>query len=114
MTLKNSQGGTEMTKASNFSSMGAAFKDLTDTQKRELNVSNGVEVAGLKNGKFKDAGIREGFVILDINNMAVSSVNDIEKIFDSITRSNSERKVMFITGIYPNGKLMYYAVDLSD
>lgn len=114
MTLKNSQGGTEMTKASNFSSMGAAFKDLTDTQKRELNVRNGVEVAGLKNGKFKDAGIREGFVILDINNMAVSSVNDIEKIFDSITRSNSERKVMFITGIYPNGKLMYYAVDLSD
>ena len=42
------------------------------------------------------------------------SNDDIEKIFDSITRSNSERKVMFITGIYPNGKLMYYAVDLSE
>ena len=114
MTLKNSQGSTEVTKSVNFGSMGAAFKELTNTQRRELNVRNGVEVVALKDGKFKSAGIREGFVILDINNMAITSVNDIEKIFDNITRSSSERKVMFITGIYPNGKLMYYAVDLSE
>ena len=92
-----------MTSVSNFTSMGAAFKDLTDAQKRELNIRSGVEVVGLKTGKFKDAGIREGFVILDINNKTISSVSDIEKIFDSITRSSSDRKVMFITGIYPNG-----------
>ena len=114
MKLKNSQGGTEVTKAVNFSSMGAAFKELTEAQKRELSVRSGVEVVGLKDGKLKSAGVREGFVILDINNMTITSVSDIEKIFDNITRSNNERKVMFITGIYPNGKLMYYAVDLSD
>ena len=114
MILKNSQGSTEVTKAVDFGTMGAAFKELTDTQRRELNVRNGVEVVALKDGKFKSAGIREGFVILDINNMTVTSVKDVEKIFDSITRSNSDRKVMFITGIYPNGKLMYYAVDLSE
>jgi S1-C subfamily serine protease len=114
MILKNSQGSTEVTKAVDFGTMGAAFKELTDTQRRELNVRNGVEVVALKDGKFKSAGIREGFVILDINNMTVTSVKDVEKIFDNITRSNSDRKVMFITGIYPNGKLMYYAVDLSE
>ena len=114
MTLKNNQGNTEVTKAVDFASMGAVFKELTDTQKRELNVRNGVEVVAVKDGKFKSAGIRDGFVILDINNATITSVKDVEKIFDSITRSNSERKVMFITGIYPNGKLMYYAVDLSD
>lgn len=114
MKLKNSQGGTEVTKAVNFSSMGAAFKELTEAQKRELSVRSGVEVVGLKDGKLKSAGVREGFVILDINNVTITSVSDIEKIFDNITRSNNERKVMFITGIYPNGKLMYYAVDLSD
>ena len=114
MILKNSQGSTEVTKAVDFGTMGAAFRELTDTQRRELNVRNGVEVVALKDGKFKSAGIREGFVILDINNMTVTSVKDVEKIFDNITRSNSDRKVMFITGIYPNGKLMYYAVDLSE
>ena len=114
MTLKNSQGSTEIAKAVNFTSLGAGFKELSDARKKELNTRNGVEVVGLKDGKFKDAGIREGFVILDINNTAVSSVNDIERIFDHITRSGNERKVMFITGVYPNGKLMYYAVDLSE
>ena len=114
MVLKNSQGSTEITKAVNFSTLGAGLSELSDKQKRELNVRNGVEVVALKDGKFKDAGIRDGFVILEINNTAVTSVKDIEQMFDRITRSNSSRKVMFITGIYPSGKLMYYAVDLSE
>lgn len=114
LTLKNSQGGTEVTKAMKFGSLGASFKELTDTQRRELNTNTGVEVVGLKDGKFKSAGIREGFVILEVNNIAITSVSDMERIFDQITHSSSSRKVMFITGIYPNGKVMYYAVDLSD
>lgn len=114
LVLKNSQGGTEVTKAVQFGSLGASFKELTDTQRRELNTRTGVEVVGLKDGKFKSAGIREGFVILEVNNNVVSSVADMERIFEQITHSSSNRKVMFITGIYPNGKMMYYAVDLSD
>lgn len=64
LILKNSQGGTEVTKAVKFNSLGAGFKELTDAQKKELNTRNGIEVVGLKDGKFKSAGIREGFVIL--------------------------------------------------
>ena len=114
ITLTNSQGNTEMKKAVNYSSLGAAFKELSEAQRKELRVRNGVEVAGVKDGKFKAAGIRDGFVILEINNTMITSVDDIEKIFESITRSNNNHKVMFITGIYPNGKTMYYAVDLSE
>lgn len=114
MVLKNAQGNTAVTQSVDFSSLGTAFKELSDAQKRSLNIRNGVEVVAVKDGKFKSAGIREGFVILDINNTPVASVEDIEKLFENITRSNNERKVMFITGVYPNGKLMYYAVDLSE
>lgn len=114
MILKNSQGSTEITKAVTFGTLGAGFGELSDSKKKELNIRNGVEVVALKDGKFKNAGIREGFVILEINNIAVTSVKDMEQIFDRITRSNDNHKVMFITGIYPNGKLMYYAVDLSE
>jgi S1-C subfamily serine protease len=87
---------------------------LSNAQKRELNIRNGVEVAGLKNGKFKAAGIREGFVILEVNDNVITSVSDMENIFNRITQSGNSRKVMFITGIYPNGKLMYYAIDLAE
>ena len=114
MVLKNSQGNTSVTKALNFATLGVGFKELTDDQKKELNTRNGIQVVGVKEGKFKDAGIRDGFVILEVNDMAITSVSDMEKLFDSITRSNSAHKVMFITGIYPNGKAMYYAVDLSE
>ena len=38
----------------------------------------------------------------------------VEEMFDNITKSNNDRKVMFITGIYPNGKVMYYAIDLAE
>ena len=114
MTLKNSQGTTDVTNAVTFSTLGAAFKDLSNAQKRELNIRNGVEVAGLKNGKFKAAGIREGFVILEVNDNVIASVSDMENIFNRITQSGNSRKVMFITGIYPNGKLMYYAIDLAE
>ncbi len=114
LTLKNSQGNTEMKKAIDFGALGTGFKELSDKQMREMNIRNGIEVVGLKNGKFRDAGIREGFVILEINGQNIRSVNDMETIFDNIVRTNSSRKVMFITGIYPNGKIMYYAVDLSD
>lgn len=73
-----------------------------------------MQVAGLKDGKFRDAGIKEGFIILDINNARVNSADDVEKVFNSIMKSEEYDHVMFITGLYPTGKKMYYAVDLAD
>ncbi|MDE6049367.1 MAG: deoxyribonuclease HsdR, partial [Paramuribaculum sp.] len=94
---------------------GCAFKKLSDDTKKELRISYGVQVAGLKDGRFKDAGIKDGFIILDINNMRVNSAEDVEKVYNSIIKSDEEYdKVMFITGMYPTGKKMYYAVDISE
>ena len=68
----------------------------------------------LKAGKFKEAGIKEGFVIVDINNAPVNSQEEIENIYNAIMKSTDSDKVMFITGIYPTGAKRYYAVDLAD
>ena len=51
---------------------------------------------------------------MEINNKSIKSVSDVEQLYDAIVKSNNPQKVMFITGIYPNGKVMYYAVDLAD
>ncbi len=72
------------------------------------------KVSGLKDGKFKEAGIKNGFIVLDINNMRVRTQDDVEKIYDAIMKSNDTDKVMFITGIYPTGRRVYYAVDLTE
>jgi S1-C subfamily serine protease len=95
-------------------SLGCAFTELSHDEKEDLAISKGLKVVGVKAGKFKRAGVRDGFIITDINNIPVDSRDDVENIYNQIMRSSDSDKVMFITGFYPTGKKVYYAVDLSD
>lgn len=114
VTLRNSQGNTKLTKASDIFDLGCAFIEVPAETLKQLEIRHGVQVTGIKAGKFKDAGIKDGFIILDINNSRTTSKEDIEKIYKEIVKSTDSDKVMFITGIYPTGKKVYYAVDLSE
>lgn len=112
-TLRNLQGSTNITKKGDFSELGCAFMKLTADTKQHLGISNGVKVTGIKSGSVKDAGIKEGFIITDINGSTVNSSDDVERIYNQIMKSNDEDKVLFVTGIYPTGKKYYYAINLS-
>ena len=114
ITLRNYKGNTEIIKGTGIEILGAAFKELSDSERREYGLRSGVQVDGIKDGKFREAGIRNGFIILRINDNSVSSAKDVEKIYDNIMKRQSAEKVMFIAGIYPNGKTGYYAVNLTD
>lgn len=113
--LRNAQGSTKVVKGGNSAEvMGAAFKSLTDDQKKKLGVSYGVEVTGLTSGKFRDAGIQKGFIIMIANNQKVSSPEELEKIVESILQGRGEDQGLFIKGFYPNGRTKYYAIDLAE
>ena len=113
VTFKNDQGTTKITKNSDFASLGASFLNLTSKEKDDLSISNGVKVTGVREGKFKAAGVRDGFIITTINDEPVNSSDDVETIYDQIMHSNAD-KVMYIKGITATGQTKYYAVDLSD
>ena len=113
-TLKNSDGNTEVTKASNIDMLGATLKEASDELRNKLRIRGGVEVAKVKEGQFKKAGIRDGFVILDINGERIMNVKNVEAVFQSLMRGETRDKVMFIKGLYPNGRAAYYAVPLID
>lgn len=113
-TLKNSDGNTEVTKASNIDMLGATLKEASDELKNKLRIRGGVEVAKVKEGQFKKAGIRDGFVILDINGERIMNVKNVEAVFQALMRGETRDKVMFIKGLYPNGRAAYYAVPLID
>ena len=114
VTFKNNQGNTKITKSSDVMSLGCAFAELSSKEKKDLNISHGVKVAGLQAGKFKANGIKNGLIITHINQQAVDSQDDVEQIYNQIMRSQNEDKVMVITGLTQTGKKVYYAVDLSD
>lgn len=111
--LRNAKGNTEIVKKRDFSELGAAFAPVSDELKQNLGISFGVQVKGLKNGLLKEAGVKDGFIILTINDSPVRSVDDVEYIYDAIMRDDDPDKVMFLTGYYSTGKRSYYAVPLD-
>ncbi len=114
-TLRNTQGDTSITKKGDFSEIGCAFMKLGDETLKNLGISNGVKVTGLKNGPFKNAGVKDGFIIVEINDRPVRSSEDVEAIYNALMRDDDvEDKVMILKGIYSTGKKGYYAVNLAE
>jgi Do/DeqQ family serine protease len=113
--LRNMQGNTEVVKGAGDAAelLGAAFNELTPKQKQQLGISYGIEVAGVTNGKFKDAGIQKGYIIMIVNDQKVSTVDELEKMVDKVLKGGGEDQVLFIKGISPNGRTRYYAIDLA-
>ena len=111
ITLKNAQGNTKVVKSGGMEILGAAFREVPDNLKKQLNLGYGLEVTGVSEGKMKDAGIRKGFIILKANLQSVKTVEDLESIMKEAQQT--QEQTLFISGIFPSGKRMNYAVDLS-
>ncbi len=115
VTLKNMMGNTNVVKNYDASQLGATLTPLTDKQKSNLGINYGLQVTNIeKGGKFHQAGIPKGYIVLRINNQKVSSTTELESIIAQIKNNNEQEKALFISGILPNGKVVYYAVDLNE
>ena len=114
--LKNTQGNTDVIQKKGIDMLGATFQNLTQQELMKYGVRRGVMVKSLEsNGAFAKSGMKEKFVIVKINDAVVSSEKEIEAAYNALTsnRGADQEPVMFIVGVYPNGKTAYYAVDLS-
>lgn len=114
VTLKNDQGTTSMSSKSDFTSLGCAFLSLSEREKEDYGISSGVKVTGLKDGKLKNAGIKNGYIITKINGREVNDQDDVENEYNRVMRDKSGDKVMTISGITATGKKEYRAIDLAD
>jgi serine protease Do len=104
VTLRNMDGDTGiMKKDDSLALLGASLEPVSSELKAKLGIKYGVKVTSLKSGKLLKAGVREGFVITQINNKPVSSVEDIKSVL-SKTQGG-----VYIEGIYPDRTIAYYA-----
>ncbi|MCE8827646.1 trypsin-like peptidase domain-containing protein [Bacteroides fragilis] len=111
ITLKNEQGTTKIVKDAGMEILGAAFKELPDDLKKQLNLGYGLQITGVTSGKMADAGVRKGFIILKANDQPMRKVSDLEEVMKAAVKSPNQ--VLFLTGVFPSGKRGYYAVDLT-
>ncbi len=105
-TLKNQFRNTEVVTASNsFEIDGATFEPVSNTMKSKLQIENGIQVKDLGNGKWKEAGIDEGFVITKIDKRPIRSMDDL-----TASLNNAMGEGILVEGVYPNGEKAYYGI----
>ena len=108
VTLRNMGGSTGIVQPDDLiSELGASFVPASSEELSKLKIKNGVKVVSLSQGKLARAGVKEGFIIVKINNNQVNTVDDIRNELAKIKKGG-----VYIEGVYPDGIVAYYAFGL--
>jgi S1-C subfamily serine protease len=82
LVMKNVAGTTSVVTAAtngNEEVFGASLQPLGRDEMRSFNVDYGVKVVEVNDGKFKDIGIKRGYVVLSVNGKKVKSADDVKQ-----------------------------------
>lgn len=104
--LKNFEGSNEVTKKEvEFEIEGASLEDISYINLTKLNIDGGILIKELADGKWKKAGIKEGFIITHIDKVQVENVEDFNRIL--AFKSGG----LLVEGIYSKNDKQVYGVD---
>ncbi len=102
VTLKNREGKLGAVKKEEndpVTSLGVELEDIDAKTLKKLDLANGVVVKSLSNGVIKKyTDMREGFIIINIDNHAVKSAKEVNEI---LKKKKQGDQVIF-AGVYPN------------
>ncbi|MBK9357459.1 MAG: trypsin-like peptidase domain-containing protein [Bacteroidales bacterium] len=103
--LKNRDGNVSLVKREDVniqSLLGANFSPVPEKLKSDLNIENGIQVNTLGDGKLRNAGVRQGFIITRVDGKSVRSIDELSNAIAS------KKGGILIEGIYPNRTRAYY------
>ncbi|MGQ9620527.1 MAG: Do family serine endopeptidase, partial [Bacteroidales bacterium] len=104
VTLKNIENTTGFVKSGTGTGVvfGAKLEPLTLAEQKTYGVSYGVKVTEVDEGRFRDLGIRKGYIILSVNGRKVKSASDVRSY------TNDGQDLTSIEGIQSNGTYFSY------
>ena len=106
--LRNVEGNFNVVEAKNeFEIEGATFSEVSSNLKEKLDLDGGVQITELRDGKWKDIRMKEGFIITGIDNEEIETLEDLENYFRSPRRDG-----ILIEGVYPDGSKAHYGLGL--
>jgi S1-C subfamily serine protease len=109
LTLKNEQGNTKVVKNADVDVLGIDVRPVTDSQKKQLEISYGLEVLKVNGGKMKEAGVPKGFIIQVVNDQPMRSFDDLQQVV-----KDAKDQMLVIKGIFPTGKRGGFVVYLQN
>ncbi len=106
--LRNTRGTTSLISADEINEvLGATFEPISQSDKIRLRINHGIKVKSLKEGRLKKSGVKEGYIITKANRKNIGIVDDFRREVGSV------EDALFLSGIYANGQVVYYAVDMN-
>ena len=109
LTLKNEQGNTKVVKNADVDILGIDVRPITDSQKKQLEISYGLEVLKVSGGKMKEAGVPKGFIIQVVNDQPMRSFDDLQQAV-----KDAKDQMLIIRGMFPTGKRGGFVVYLQN
>jgi S1-C subfamily serine protease len=109
VTLRNGRGTTTIAKASDLPQLlGAEFGDVPSKIRNKFGLRGGIQVKKLNDGPLKAGGVKEGYIITKANRVPISSVDDLKRVLSMVDEG------LFLTGVYPNGRVVYYGINIEE
>lgn len=102
-TLKNTMGNTQMLlKPQRVNFEGGVFVDPSSEILEKFSIEGGARILELSEGKWKDAGLEEGYVITSIDKDVIQNAKELEEIMQS------KQGGILIEGYTPAGEKTFY------
>ncbi len=106
ITLKNLAGNTNVV-SPGMSGTGIVFgcrlESLGSSDKQKFDVDYGVKVTVVNDGKFKDIGLKKGYIILSVNGKKVKTASEVRQA------TGNESELKSIEGIQSDGTIFSYS-----
>jgi serine protease Do len=104
--LKNSEGNVVMSKRDVRKEWsGATIEDVPFKELADLQLEGGVRLKSVQDGKWKEAGIKEGYIISHIDKIPVDNLEDLNQILDF------KKGGILVEGFYPDGEKGIFGID---
>jgi Do/DeqQ family serine protease len=109
VTLLDTYGDVDPLSLPGSEVLGATVEPLTPAERGRYRINAGVRITGLKEGPLQATGLREGHVIVKIND---NLIRDREGLVKALKVAETEG--VLITAISPRGRVEYFALSLRD
>jgi serine protease Do len=100
VVLKNREGNEETVKreeGADYALLGVTLEEVEAKELKTLNLTNGVKIKSLENGKLaRVTDVREGFIVTKVNDKPVKSIKE----FNEVLKSKNAGDLVILTGTY--------------
>ena len=91
--------------------LGASLSAIDKRTQKKLKLPGGVKITSVRDGRLKESGCRNEFIITRANKMEVVDIRALQHIITHTKQSGG--KTLLLEGIYSTGDKAAYAIDLK-